>query len=366
LSLPKLTSLLFSALLLARPVVAQDTPPSTIPAASIGEFAPWEPLGLLPVDQAGAGLRGYSLPGESTDVTQPGANQLTVHTVVANNFYREQTTDLLISQRYETHTVALGYRRGFKVGSWPLFELGGQIQLNERDSGFLNGFISSFEGLWSSVTGDTSAKNQLRTNPARLPPLGTFVTRNGRPIYSSAGDGSGFGDVSFIAKALLRDAAPSSTDMRVAARFAMNLSGKSDFTEGNFAGIGVSMDKKFRKWAAVHGDVRGSVLLDRVSSWDLPLRRTSFGFSVGPELKLARHTSASLQIDGSTTPYLPTGTMGFDKGYGDITLGVGHRFTVGRHQVLTQGYLRENMNLPFRVRWNLDPDLSVGLKATIH
>jgi len=34
--------------------------------------------------------------------------------------------------------------------------------------------------------------------------------------------------------------------------------------------------------------------------------------------------------------------------------------------VTAQIYLRENMNLPFQVRWNTDPDLSVGLKATIH
>jgi len=32
----------------------------------------------------------------------------------------------------------------------------------------------------------------------------------------------------------------------------------------------------------------------------------------------------------------------------------------------TKLYARENMNLPFQVRWNADPDLSVGLKFTMH
>ena len=72
-----------------------------------------------------------------------------------------------------------------------------------------------------------------------------------------------------------------------------------------------------------------------------------------------------MQIDGSTTPYLPTGTTAFDKGYGDITLGLSHRFGTSRRQFVAHANLRENMNLPFRVRWNTDPDLSLGIKLTV-
>jgi len=99
--------------------------------------------------------------------------------------------------------------------------------------------------------------------------------------------------------------------------------------------------------------------------WNLPLRRMAYGFSAGPELKVSRNSSLNLQIDGSSTPYLPTGTLAFDKGYGDITFGYGHRFKVGPREVTTQLYVRENMNMPFQVRWNTDPDLAVGIKATI-
>jgi hypothetical protein len=353
------------ALLLARPVIAQDKPSSSIPESGVGGLGPWVPLGQAPVDQAGAGRRGYVLPGESTEVTEPGTDQVSLHAVAANNFYREQTNDFLISQRYEAHTLAVEYRHGFRLGTFPRFELGGQIQLTESDSGVLNGFISGFEGLWASMTGDSSAKNRLRTDPTTLPPLGTFVTKDGRPIYRAAGDGSGFGDVTVVAKALLRDAAPSSGDTRVAARVVVNIAGKSEFTAGNFTGIGLSLDKKVSAWAALHGDGRISLLLDRMSPLDLPLKRVSFGFSIGPELKLARNTSVNLQIDGGSTPYLPTGTAAFDKGYGDVVLGLGHRFGAGRHYLETQVYLRENMNLPFNVRWNTDPDLALGIKVTV-
>jgi hypothetical protein len=125
------------------------------------------------------------------------------------------------------------------------------------------------------------------------------------------------------------------------------------------------VDKKLAGWAAFHTDVRANLFLNRTSHWGLPLKRGSFAFSVGPELKLARNSSISLQIDGSTTPYQATGVVALDNDYGDITLGLGHRFAAGQRHLVAQIYARENMNLPFRVRWNADPDLSLGLKFTI-
>jgi hypothetical protein len=354
-------------LALARPVAGQDVSPSGVSATNIeAPGQPWEPLGQPPVDQAGAGRRGYALGGESAEVAEPGTARIAIHTVAANNFYREQTGDFLISQRYETHTLALEYRRGFKVRKFPRFELGAQVQVNERDSGFLNGFISGFERLSVALTGKKSARNILRTSAGTPPPLGTVVTKDGRLLYQGAGGGSGIGDFSVVAKALLRDGAPSSNAMRVAARVAVNVSGASQFAEGNFVGIGASMDKKLLKWAAFHGDVRANMALDHVSRWNLPLKHLSFGFSAGPELRLSRNSSASVQIDGSTTPYRPTGTAGLDTGYGSITLGLGHRFRARGRAIVSQIYARENMNLPFRLRWNTDPDLSFGIKITIY
>jgi hypothetical protein len=123
---------------MCQPAFAQDgTPPS--------EDAPsgqWAPLGQVPVDQAGAGRRGYAIAGEGADVAAPGTNQIALHTVAANNFFREQTNDFLITQRYETHTLALDLRRGIATPIFHRVELGAQVQLSERDGGFLNGFIS--------------------------------------------------------------------------------------------------------------------------------------------------------------------------------------------------------------------------------
>jgi len=36
-----------------------------------------------------------------------------------------------------------------------------------------------------------------------------------------------------------------------------------------------------------------------------------------------------------------------------------------KNPVVAQVYARENMNMPFSVRWNADPDFAVGLKLTI-
>ena len=323
----------------------------------------WVPLGPAPVDQAGSGRRGYVMAGEDSDVTPAGANRFSIHAVAANNFYREQNSDFLVTQRYETHTIALGYRRGFKVSGFPRFEIGGQVQLHERGSGVLNGFILGIERFWASVTGYAASENELRSGHATAPPLGTVIARNGSAIYRQDGGGSGLGDVSTIAKVALLEGDPSSRAPRVAARMGMNVAGSSPFTEGNFFGAGLSLDQKLSARVAFHGDVRATRALDRMSAWNLPLRGWAYGFTLGPEFKLPNNSSLNLQLDGSSTPYWPTGTLAFDKGYGAITFGLGHRFS---RQVGAQLYVRENMNLPFTVRWNTDPDLAVGVKIRVY
>jgi hypothetical protein len=90
-----------------------------------------------------------------------------------------------------------------------------------------------------------------------------------------------------------------------------------------------------------------------------------FAFSAGPEFRLAQNTSLNFQLDGSTTPYRETGSMGLDANYGDVAFGLSHRFTRGSHPVVAQFYARENMNMPFSVRWNADPDFAIGFKLTI-
>ena len=333
--------------------------------AAVDGLGTWVPIGPVPVDQAGAGLRGYVIAGEGTDVAAAGGSEIFLHAVAANNFYREQTERFSISQRYETHTLAFGYRRGFRAGRIPRLELGGQLQLTESDRGFMNGFISGTEDVLAKLTGQQSARNPFRQDGLQ-PPLGTQVIDAGRILYQAGGSGSGLGDLSFVAKALVRDGAPSSSRTRVAVRVDVNVSGTSEFTEGDFAGVGVSVDRKVLRWAALHGDLRSTFLFDRASAWHLPLKRGSLAFSAGPELRLSASNSGSIQIDGSTTPYLSTATTALDRGYGDIVLGFSHRSVAGQRQIITAAYLRENMNLPFRVRWNTDPDLALGIKITIH
>jgi hypothetical protein len=126
--------------------------------------------------------------------------------------------------------------------------------------------------------------------------------------------------------------------------------------------VGISVDKRLTRRLALHGDVGTARLLDGVSPWHLPLKAGSVSFSTGSEVRITRNNSLNVQIGGSSSPYVPTGTTAFDASYGAITIGLGHRSTAG---VVTHFYVRENMNLPFRVRWNLDPDVAIGVKTTI-
>ena len=350
---------LLCVIVIARSASAQDATPSSADSTPSGR---WVPLGSAPVDQAGAGRRGYVLPGEDSDVAAVGSNRFAIHAVAANSFYREQNSQFLVSQRYETHTIGVDFRRGFKVDGFPRFEIGGQIQLHERDGGVLNGFILNVERFWASLTGYEQSTNQLRTQGAMAPPLGISILRDGSPIYRNDGGGSGIGDVYASAKAALLDGDPSSNTPRVSARIGINAAGSARFSQGHFVGVGVSLDQKLSERVAFHADVRATQPLDRTSVWNLSLRRWVYGFSAGPEFRLGTNSSLNLQVDGSSTPYQPTGTLAFDRGYGALTFGLGRRFG----PVVAQLYVRENMDLPFKVRWNTDPDLSVGLKFRIH
>jgi hypothetical protein len=142
----------------------------------------------------------------------------------------------------------------------------------------------------------------------------------------------------------------------------MNVAGSSEFSEGTYAGAGISLDQKVSEVMAVHGDIRVTRVLDETSVWNLPLKPWTYGFSFGPEFKLPKQSALNIHIDGSSTPYLSTGALAFDKGYGSVTVGLGHRFG----PVTAQLYFRENMDLPFSVRWNTDPDLSIGLRIKVH
>lgn len=335
--------------------------------AAAQDAAPvWDPLGAIPVDQAGTGRRGYVLPGDDATVTDGGADRITLHLVAANDFYREQTATLLVTERSEAHTVALGYRRGFAIAGFPRFEIGAQAQFHESDPGFMNGFITNVENAWVSATGVQSAANPLR-NPTAAPlPFGTTLTRTGAPTYVAPGSAAGFGDVYVFAKIQLLDRPPSPRATRIAARIAVNVSGSAVFSEGSIAGAGVSVDQTIANWIALHGDVRANLIFDAQGVSGLPLQRSAIGFSIGPEFRVTRNTSVSAQYDGNSTPYAPTGTVAFDANYGDITVGLSHRFNLGsRRRLLTQLYGRENLNLPLRVRPNLDPDFAIGLKTTI-
>lgn len=355
---------LAAALLLPNVALAQAPVSSPSAPPSSGGEGNWEPLGQLPVDGAGAGRRGYTLPAEDTGVTPPGVNRFWLHAVMSNNLYGEETKNFRVSVRYETQTAALGFSRGFKLGKVPRVDIGGQIQVNRRGTGVLNGFIAGFEDFWVGLTGNEGSKSALREPGAALPPLGTEIAPSGRPVYRDD-VGSGFGDVYLVGRLALADGAPSSRAPRAAARMALNIAGPARFSSGNFLGYGLSVDTKLVSRLAAQGDLRITFPLGRTSASGLPLKPVLVGFSIGPELGLTRNASISVRYSGDGTPYEPTGTKAFDTGYGDVSLGFGYRARLGTRAVVTQVYARENLVLPLLVRPNIDPDLSLGVKISI-
>ena len=85
--------------------------------------------------------------------------------------------DFRVSVRYETHTVALGFARGFKIEGMPRFDVGGQIQLNRRGTGVLNGFITGFEDFWAAwrARGLDPRTINMVTGPSRSADIGQVL-----------------------------------------------------------------------------------------------------------------------------------------------------------------------------------------------
>ena len=127
--------------------------------------------------------------------------------------------------------------------------------------------------------------------------------------------------------------------------------------------MGLSLDKKLLEWAAFHGDIRATRALDSMSVWNLPLKRWAYGFSAGSELKLSTNSSFNLQVGGSLHAACTHWNDRVRQGIRRHHLRSGP--PVPRWlAVCDRAFLRarENLNLPFRVRWNTDPDLSIGSK----
>ena len=198
------------------------------------EASGWAPIGPAPAE-ADSGGRGYVVADDTSDVLDPGVSEVSLDSGIANYFYLDNSRDVSISQRFETHTLALDYRRGVKLHKGPRLEWGAQLQVHESDGGILNGFITTFEDLVHA---------SLRSKLAVPPPPGMSIIQNDRVVYQAPANSRGFGDVSLVVKAPLRDRDVRSRATRVAVRVSANVRGASTFTAGNFIGSGISIDQK--------------------------------------------------------------------------------------------------------------------------
>lgn len=334
----------------------------TAPTSRVSESQGWVPLGPLPVDEAGTTGRGYQAPPDGAGLVEPGRNQIALHLAAANYLYGEERAGFRIAEKFETHTAAIEFRRGFSNRVLRRFELGGQLQVHRNTEGFLNGFIGGFEKLVARTTGHQSAVNTLRTDLSRDWPLINLVEKDGQDFYRREGPVSGLGDVAlFVRTALTGD--PSAGSATLAARVMVNIAGSEALTSGNYVSAGLSASKRVLGWLALHGDARVSLPIDRDNRAGLPLKRGTVGAMGAAEFRVSQKTSLDLQFDVNGTPYAATGTRAFDRPYSAIELGISRLWG---NRVLTQLYGRENMNMrPMQVQPNLDPDFSVGIKLTI-
>ena len=324
----------------------------------------WDSLGPLPVDRAGL-KRGYNLPGEGAAILPKGRTEFSAQLACSNFIYREIQPAGFVEQRYETHSLGLGVRRGVRVAQFPAFEVGGQVQVHRNTGGVLNGFIAGVERGAASVFGSPNAMNPDRfgSDPVKR---GYRVVVGGKQRRWDDGAGAGLGDLFLSAKASLRESAkgwPTST----AVRLALNLAtGDARFTQGNYLGLGASAQQTLAEWISAFLDLRASVPLDKTDALGLPLKNLVPGGTAGLAIRLRDDTSLGLQLDGDLTPYRNTGMRYFDNHNGALTIGVRRRLKAGDSIMNIQLYGRQNVNLKnLRMEGTSDPDFSIGLRVSV-
>ena len=299
--------------------------------------------------------RSYSMGGADARVIGAGVTEGGLHLNSSNFVHSETRPNGALKLRWETETLLLDIRHGFRVKSLPV-EVGMQVSAYKDASGFQNGFIESVEKL-------VGASNDVRLDPTI--PHGESFIRNGQVVRSYERRGSGVGDVLLSVKTELFK----SDRLGVAVRGVLNLdTGARVTSKGKYAGMAVTgAYRAADKWT-LNGDLRATLPLERHDPMELPLAHVAFGATMGVAYAWSPHTSLVAQIDTTQSAYKNTGFTSYDAAHGGISLGINHigkNWIMGK-DVLIQGYLRENFQpSPIRLINNSDSDFQLGVRTVV-
>jgi hypothetical protein len=345
----------------ARPRAA--SPSAALAVLKGGAF---EPKGPLPAGEYSGSLRGPAMAGDGTAVTPAGRITLGAGVRADNFLTRESGPRGSVLQKFENQVATLDLRRGVSA---PLpTEIGVQVRIIQRDEGLMNGFISGWEHMTARAFGNQGLINPNRSGPGAVTGIHDEVTVGGRSAGDSGAVGPRLGDVTVGVKTALIEAVPGSFVTSLAARAAVNLAVGGPFSNGPWAGVGLSAQRRIAGKLYANADLRVTQPLEARDSRGLTVGR-SVGTTVGLEYGVNDKTSVGIQLDSQSSPYRNTGVHALDDRYSDVTFGVSRVATLLGQKAVLRFWGKEDFNTAAKRGMKLAPhgdtDFQAGASITV-
>jgi Protein of unknown function (DUF3187) len=307
------------------PVLAEEAAPAMGTYARGGPFPTrdYNPVRLLFL----------SFPAEDAAILAPGGYQIRLELAESSTSKNQSTPQADATLKFETLRAALDLKYGLPHD----VEVGIEIPLLYRSSGFLDPFIMSVEEAFSRLSPDrlTFEKDAFG---------GYLITRDGTEIISGGNRQIGIGDIVLNGKIALL--AEGKYRPAVAARAAVKLptgnftiafgSGKPD------VGVGVAAQKALGSRWMLYVNQNIVEPIGRFGNSDLTLKPI-FSTAIVGEFLWKPTFSIVGQFDGYTTPFHNAGVPVLDKGTTELVLGFNYHI---RPHALWQLFAIENLNWP--------------------
>jgi len=269
-----------------------------------------------------------SLPGDRATVVRPGTLDVRLELAETASIFNDQSPQSDVVVKFETLRSGLFLR----YGATDRLELGLEVPVLYRYSGFMNGAITATERATTGL------------NPARAALNNTSfvfnVTRNGQTIMSGGPGATGLGDTTLMSKYQLLTEGGWMPAVSLRGAVKLPTGDQADFFGSGSPdfGVGLAVEKLVAGRWILHSNVTGVVPTGTIAG--IGLRPTLSGL-VAIEYLWSKNLSLTVHFDYYSSPFKSTGISAFDNGVTETVAGFSYR--VAPH-FLWQVYGVENLD----------------------
>lgn len=286
-------------------------------------FGPFSVRNFQPIQ-----LMVLGMPGERASVIPKGAFDIRVELAETSSIFNDTTPPITVKMNMEQLRSGLFLRYGLT----DRFELGMEIPVLYRYSGFLDGAIKAVERA-------TSGLSPLRHSQYD----GGFiynVSRNNRTLISGSAQQMGLGDITMFGKyQLLKETDDVPTvSLRLAVKAPSGDSGRFFGSGHTDFGAGLAVEKTLSPHWIVYANLNGIFPTGSIAG--LPLQPAMSGI-VAAEYLWTSKVSLVMQFDYYSSPFHGTGSPVLDNGVTEVTAGFSYLL---RENLVWQVYGIENVD----------------------